>query len=603
MSFSVLGHLLLFFVNFKYAHKQSKLYQKMLNLDIARIFDEIADILELKGENAFKIRAYRKAALTIETLTQDLKVIAERGGVKELKKIPGVGVGIAKKIVEIAETGDCKKHRELKQETPSELLELLAIPRVGPKTIAKVHQELGITTIEDLEEAAKSNKLAVLSGFGAKVEENIVKGIEQYRSYQGRALLSKALPYAELIVSELKKLDAVERIVIAGSLRRMRETVGDIDILVVSKRSADVMDAFTSLEGVEDVIAKGETKSSIRLKGINADVRVVDAVSFGAASHYFTGSKHHNVRIRELGVKNGLKINEYGVFRGEERIGGETEEDVFASVGLTYIPPELREDRGEVKAAKAGRIPELIEISDLKGDLHVHTNWSDGRDSIEEMANAAIALGYEYIAVADHSPAVGIAGGLNEEKIVKRQDEIEKVNKSFEAEGVNFKVLNAVEVDIKSNFSLDFPDGILKEMDIVVGAVHSKFSQDRETMTKRIVTAMENPNVDIIAHPTGRLLGKRDPYEVDMEKLMAAAKDTGTVMELNSFPERLDLNDLHCRMAKEYGVLVAISTDAHDTMQMQAVRRYGVATARRGWLEPEDVLNTRGLEEIMNGVR
>jgi DNA polymerase (family 10) len=572
---------------------------EMHNFDIARIFNEIADILEVKGENAFKIRAYRKAALTIETLTQDLKVMAERGGVKELKKIPGIGEGIAKKILEIAETGDCKKHIELRREVPSELLELLAIPRVGPRTIAKLHQELGITNIEDLEEAAKSHKLEGLPGLGAKVEENIVKGIEQYRSYQGRALLSKALPYAELIVNKLKKLDAVKQIMIAGSLRRMRETIGDIDILVVSKRPEEVMDAFTSFDGVEDVIAKGETKSSVIIKGINADLRVVDAVSFGAAAHYFTGSKHHNIGIRELGVKSGLKINEYGIFRGDERIGGEREEDVFASVGLAYIPPELREDRGEIEAAKENRIPKLIEISDLKGDLHVHTNWSDGKSSIDEMAEAAFSLGYGYIAVADHSPAVGIAGGLNEERIAKRQEEIERENKKFEDEGVNFRVLNAIEVDIKSDFSMDFSDEILKDFDVVVGAIHTKFSQDRNTMTKRIVAAMENPNVDIIAHPTGRLLGKRDPYEVDMERLMAAAKDTETVLELNSFPERLDLNDMHCKMAKDYGVLIAISTDAHDAMQMRDVIMYGVATARRGWLEPKDVVNTMGLEEVM----
>lgn len=570
----------------------------MINLDIAGIFDEMADILEVKGENQFKIRAYRRAARTIETLTQDLKVIAERGGVKELKKIPGVGEGIAKKILEIAKTGDCKKHIELTREVPAGLLELLAIPRVGPKTIAKVHEAIGISSIEELEGAAKSHKLEGLPGLGAKVEENILKGIEQYRRYKGRALLSKALPYAESIVSELKKLDAVDKITIAGSLRRMRETIGDIDILVVSKRPKEVMDAFTSLDGVEDIVAKGDTKSSIVLKGMDVDLRVVDAESFGAAAHYFTGSKHHNIRIRELGVKKGLKINEYGVFRGDERIGGENEEDVFESIGLAYIPPELREDRGEVEAAKESRIPKLVEANDIKGDLHVHTKWSDGKNSIEEMAETAVSLGYEYIAVADHSPAVGIAGGMNEDKIAKRQEEIEKVNKRFKDEGVSFRVLSSAEVDIKSDFSMDFTDTILKELDVVVGAVHTKFSQDRDTMTKRIVTAMENPNVDIIAHPTGRVLGKRDPYEVDMEKLMEAAKDTGTVMELNSFPDRLDLNDMHCRMAKDYGVLVAISTDAHDATQMGAVIKYGVATARRGWLEAKDVVNTRGLEEV-----
>jgi DNA polymerase (family 10) len=571
----------------------------MINLDIAGIFDEMADILEVKGENQFKIRAYRRAARTIETLTQDLKVIAERGGVSELKKIPGVGEGIAKKIVEIAKTGDCKKHMELKREVPAGLLELLAIPRVGPKTIAKVHEELGIKSIEELEGAAKSHKLEELPGLGAKVEENILKGIEQYRRYKGRALLSKALPYAESIVSELKKLDAVDEITIAGSLRRMRETIGDIDILVVSKRPTEVMDAFTSLDGVEDIVAKGETKSSIVMKGMDVDLRVVDAESFGAAAHYFTGSKHHNIRIRELGVKKGLKINEYGIFRGEERIGGENEADVFESVGLAYILPELREDRGEVEAAKENRIPKLVKVSDIKGDLHVHTKWSDGKNSIEEMAETAVSLGYEYIAVADHSPAVGIAGGMNEDKIAKRQEEIDRVNKRFEEEGVNFRVLSSAEVDIKSDFSMDFSDTILKELDMVVGAVHTKFSQDRDTMTKRLVAAMENPNVDIIAHPTGRVLGKRDPYEVDMEKLAEAAKDTGTVMELNSFPDRLDLNDVHCRMAKGYGVFVAISTDAHDATQMGAVIKYGVATARRGWLEAKNVVNTRVLDETL----
>ncbi len=575
----------------------------MINLDIAKIFDEIADILELKGENPFKIRAYKRAARTIETLTQDLKVIAERGGVVELKKIPGVGEGIAKKIVEIAKTGDCKKHRELMQEIPAGLLELLAIPRVGPKTIAKVHEEAGISSIEELEEASKSHKLEGISGLGVKVGENILKGIEQYRRYKGRKLLSEALPRAESIVKELKKLDAVERITIAGSLRRMRETIGDIDILVVSKRPKEVIDAFTSLDDVEDIVAKGDTKSSIVLRGIDVDLRVVDAFSFGAAAHYFTGSMHHNIRIRELGVKKGLKISEYGVFRGEDKIGGESEEDVFESVGLAYIPPELRDDRGEVEAAKENRIPKLVELGDIKGDLHVHTKWSDGKNSIEEMAETAISLGYEYIAVADHSPAVGIAGGMDEDKIAKRQEEIEKVNKRFEDGGSDFKVLSASEVDIKSDFSMDFPDEILKSLDVVVGAVHTKFSQDRETMTKRIVTAMENPNVDIIAHPTGRVLGKRDPYEVNMERLMEVAKVTGTVMELNSFPNRLDLNDMHCRMAKDYGVLVAISTDSHDATHMGAVIKYGVTTARRGWLGAKDVVNTRGLGEMLREVK
>jgi DNA polymerase (family 10) len=561
------------------------------NIGIAKIFDEIADLHELEEGNQFKIRAYRKAARTVESLTQDLRGIAEKG---ELRKIPGIGEGIEKKIVEILQTGKCKHHEELRKDIPDGLLEILAVPGLGPKNVMKIYNELGVTSIEMLEKAAEENKIRVLSGMGAKTEENVLHGIEQYRKHKGRVILGNALPQAEFIINELEKVKVVDRIIIAGSLRRMRETIGDIDILVTSTNPEDVMDAFVNLEGVEDVLAKGETKSSIIVNGTHTDLRVVDPSSFGAASHYFTGSKQHNIRIRELGVKKGLKINEYGVFRGEEKIGGGFEEDVFESVGLCYIPPELREDRGEIEAAKADAIPDLIEEDDLRGDLHVHTKWSDGRRSIREMAERAIQMEYEYIAICDHSPAVGIAGGLTEEKLMKQIDEIEKINDGLEG----FRVLKSTEVDILSDSTLDFSDKVLDNLDIVVAAVHTKLSQDRDTMTRRITSAMENPNVDIIAHPTGRLLGKRDPYDVDMERVMEAAKETNTILELNAHPSRLDLNDVHCRRAKEMGVRIAISTDAHDAALMEMMR-YGVATARRGWLESKDVINTRPLADLL----
>ncbi len=572
----------------------------MINLDIAKIFDEIADILEIKGDNPFRVRAYRRAARTIETLTQDLRSIVERGGgVYELTRIPGIGEGIAKKIVEIVKTGKSSKLEELKKEVPPELVELLKIPGLGPKTIAKIHRELGICTVDELEEAAKAHKLSKLSGLGRKAEENILRGISQYRRNTGRVPIARALPYAEMIAKTLKSLKSVRNVVIAGSLRRWKDTIGDIDILVTADDAEEVMDAFTSLDGVEEVIARGDTRSSVIFRGMNADIRVVPSESFGAATHYFTGSKQHNIRIRELGMRKGLKINEYGIFRGERRLCGEREEDVFRSVGLPYIPPELREDWGEIEAAQSGNLPKLIEINDLRGDLHVHTNYSDGKNSIEEMANAAISLNYEYIAAADHSKSVGIAGGIDEKKLKKRQKEIERLNRKFEHAGIAFRILSAVEVDIKSDFSLDFDDEILKEIDVVIAAVHSKLNQDRRTMTDRIISAMENPNVDIIAHPTGRILGRREPYPLDMERVMEVARDTGTVLELNAHPDRLDLCDVHCKLAKDFGVSIAISSDAHDVTQMRDVIKYGVATARRGWLSASDVVNTRSIDNLL----
>ena len=562
------------------------------NVEISQIFDEIADILELKGENKFKIRAYRNASRTIEGLTQDLSGISEKG---ELKKLPGIGDAIAKKIDEILKTGKNKYHEELKESIPSGLLQMLEIPGLGPKTTYKLHEELGIDSIESLEQAAKNHELRGLFGMGEKTEENILRGIEQYRRHKERIPIGKALPYAELIVKSLKKEEGVKKAIFAGSLRRMKETIGDIDILVASKYSKPIMDAFTGLEGVSEVLACGDTKSSIIFGDVQVDLRVVDPESFGAAMQYFTGSKHHNVRLRELAVKKGLKINEYGVFRGEKKIASETEEDVYESVGLRYIPPELREDRGEIDAAFDDRLPKLVEIEDIKGDLHIHSNWSDGKRSILEMAKAAKNRGYEYILVSDHSSTVGITGGLKKEQLKKQIIEIKNINKDLD----DFRVLSSTEVDIKSDFSLDFDDDILSELDIVVAAVHTKFSQDKETMTNRIISAIKNPNIDIIAHPTGRLIGKREPYAVDMDKVIKAAKKNNTVLELNANPNRLDLNDIHCKHAKENRVKIAISTDSHDSSQMDLIS-YGIATARRGWIEKSDVLNTMTLDGIFD---
>lgn len=561
------------------------------NSEVSAIFDEIADILELKDENRFQIRAYRRAARTIEGVTQDLVIISEKEGLKDL---PGIGEAIAKKIDEILETGRLRYHDELRSSIPPGLLEMLGIQGLGPKTISKIHQELGIEDIEDLKRAAENHELRVLSGLGPKKEENILKGIEQYRRHSERTLLGRALPYAESIVRNLKNVESVKKVAFAGSLRRMRETIGDIDILVASKDSGTVMDAFTGLDGVSEVIACGNTKSSVILKGIQVDLRVVNPESFGAAMQYFTGSKQHNVRLREIAARKGFKINEYGVYRGEEKIAGETEEGVYESVGLSYIEPEMREDRGEIEGAMAGHLPELIEMNDIRGDLHIHTDWSDGRRSIQQMVKAAKSRGYEYMVVSDHSPAVGIAGGPSEEELIEQIEEVRSVNKDLDG----FRVLTSTEVDIKSDNTLDYSDEILSELDIVIAAVHSKFSMDRDSMTDRIISAIENPCVDIIAHPTGRLLGQRDPYAVDMDRVIMAAKNNTCVLELNSNPRRLDLNDIHCRRAREIGVKIAISTDSHDIPQLHLMR-YGVATARRGWLEKRDVVNTLSLDDIL----
>lgn len=564
----------------------------MTNQEIARILIHISEILDIQGDNPFKIRAYIKASQTTENLTYQLSSLQDKDKTGQL---PGIGEGIAKKIKELMETGKLKYYEDLKKSEYAPLTEFLKIPGMGPKHAGLVYDKLGINTENGLKKAAEEGKLRVLHGLGEKVEQNILQGIRQVQKYKERFPLAFIYPRAQIILEEIKKLKEIEQITLAGSLRRMRETIADVDILASSDHAEKVMEAFVSLPQTDKVAAKGNTKSSIVTKdGFQVDLRVVRPESFGAASHYFTGSKAHNIRIRSLGADKRLRINEYGVFNKEKRIAGKTEEEIFESVNLPYIPPEQREDQGEIEAAQNGKLPSLIELQDIKGDLHIHTSWTDGNNTIEEMAQAAQNRGYRYIAICDHSPAVGITNGLTQERILKQIEEIERLNRELK----DFKILSGIEVDIRSNSQLDLADEILKELDLVVAAVHTRFSQPKGEMTDRIMKAIENPNVDIIAHPTGRLIGKREPYQVDMDKIMDACKANAKVLELNAYPERLDLSGINCRKAKEKGVKIAISTDAHTDVHLRWMK-FGVATARRGWIEPHDVVNTLTLSEFL----
>lgn len=564
----------------------------MTNQEIAQILAHISNILDIQGENSFKIRAHIKASQTIENLTYQLSSLEDKD---KIVGLPGIGEGIAKKIKELLETGKLEYYEDLKKSEYAPLTEFLKIPGMGPKHAKLVYEELGIKTEEELKKAAEQGKLRVLHGLGEKVEQNILQGIRQVQKYKERLPLAFIHPRAQIILEEIKKIKEIKQIILAGSLRRIRETIADVDILASSDHAEEVMEAFVNLPQTDKVVAKGNTKSSIVTRdGFQVDLRVVRPESFGAASHYFTGSKAHNIRIRSLGVEKGLKINEYGVFKKEKKIAGKTEEEIFKSVNLPYIPPELREDQGEIEAAQNGKLPSLIELKDITGDLHVHTNWTDGNNTIEEMAQAAQKMDYRYIAICDHSPAVGITNGLTQERILRQIKEIERLNRELK----DFRILCGIEVDIRSNSQLDLADEILKELDLVVAAVHTRFSQPKDEMTKRIIKAIENPNVDIIAHPTGRLIGKREPYQVDMDKIMDACKANAKVLELNAYPERLDLSDINCRKAGEKGVKLAISTDAHTDIHLGWMK-FGVATARRGWIEPHDVVNTLTLSRLL----
>jgi DNA polymerase (family 10) len=567
----------------------------MENAEFAKVFWEIAELLEVKGENPFKIRAYQKAAQNIEALSENLEEIYKKGGRDALEEIPGIGAHIAEKIEELIKTGKQKLHQRLLKEFPKGFIELMKTPGLGPKTAMLLYEKLKIDSREKLEKAAKAGKLRGLPGMGAKKEENILKGIELKKKVSGRHLLNDAWKHADTIVSALKKLKEIKEIVPAGSLRRWKETIGDIDILVIAEKSEKIMEAFTRLPQVGRVLAKGSTKSSVVLKdGMQADLRVLEPKSFGAALHYFTGSKQHNIQIRTLGVKKGLKISEYGVFKKNKYIGGKTEEEVFKAVGLPWIPPEMREGTGEIEAAQKGKLPKLVELTDIRGDLQMHSKWSDGGNTIEQMAEYARKLGYEYIAITDHSKAVRVAGGMDEKEVLQQLKEIDEVNKKLKG----ITVLKGIEVDILADGSLDLPDKVLKELDVVVAAVHSRFKMPENEMTRRIITAFKNKYVNILSHPTGRIIGRREPYQVNMEEIIRAAKDSGTYLEINAYPERLDINDIYCRRAKEKGILISIDTDSHIDSQL-GYMKYGVAVARRGWLEKKDIINTNPLAKLM----
>ena len=564
----------------------------MRNLALARIFSEIADMLEIKEASIFRISAYRRAARAMESLTEDVAEVAARD---DLEEIPGVGTSTAEKIEEYLESGKITYYEELRASLPAGITTLMSVPEVGPKTAVLLYEKLGVTTIDELEKAARQGLVRQLPRMGAKTEENILKGIELIRRTKERLPLGQVLPHAKEIEDALRALKEVKAISLAGSIRRMKETIGDIDVLVTSSRPARVMDVFTTLPQVQRVLAKGPTRSSVLLEvGIQADVRVVKPESFGAALQYFTGSKEHNVKLREKGVRRGLKINEYGIFRvkDEKRVAGRTEEEVYAALDLPWIPPEIREGQGEVELAEKGRLPRLVELQDIRGDLQMHTRWSDGSDSAEEMARAAKERGYEYIAITDHSQSLKFVGGVTVEELRDHAKLVKQV-----ADKVGIAILMGTECEVHPDGSLDYPDEVLKELDIVLAAVHTRFRMSEAEMTKRMIKAMENPHVDVVAHPTGRLLGQRESYSVNVERLVEAARRTGTVLEINAGPQRLDLRDTQARMAQERGVKLAINTDAHTRYQLRYME-FGVGTARRGWVEKKNVINTLPLNDL-----
>jgi len=566
----------------------------MRNREIAQLLENIATLLEMKGENRFKIVAYEEAAHRIENWPEPIEEVWQKG---KLKEIPGIGESIASKIEEYLTTGKLSYLEELTKEIPPEVIQLTAIPGVGPKIAKLLYDQLGIRSIEDLEKAIAEQKLRHLPRLGVKSEEKIRKGIEMFKRQSGRMLLGQALPLVEEIVGALREKSGVTKISPAGSVRRMKETIGDIDILVASSTPESIMDVFTSLPQVREVIARGSTKSSIvTQEGIQVDLRVVEEVSFGAALQYFTGSKAHNIKLREIALKKGFKVNEYGIFRldDDKRIGGEKEEEIYETLGMEWIPPEMREDQGEIELAQEKKLPVLIDISDLQGDLHVHSNWSDGVSSIAEMAEAALSRGYKYLAICDHTQSLAVASGLSPEEIRERRKEIEQWNKK----GKGLRLLDGVEANIMSDGSLDFPDSELEKLEVVVAGLHSGLGQGEEKILYRLEGAMKNKYVQVISHPTGRILNRRDAYQVNREKLFNLAQETNTYLEINSQPERLDLSDGDARRARDLGVKLVISTDAHDPSSLDYIR-YGVAQARRGWLQKEDVLNTFSLEELL----
>jgi len=585
----------------------------MKNREVVKLLQELGQLLELKGENPFKVRSYEKAAQNIASLTEPIEEFVSQD---KLETIPGVGEGIAKKIKEYLETGRLKYFDDLKKDFPEGLLEILAVPGVGPKTAKTLYGELKIKSLVQLEKAAKQHRLSELHRLGEKTEENILRGIQLLRKGGERILLSSALFLAKPIMENLKKCPGVKDLALAGSIRRKKETIKDIDILCTAQKSDVVMSKFVNLPQVKEILAQGETKSSVILnEDIQVDLRVIKPESYGAALMYFTGSKDHNIALRELARKKGYKINEYGLFklgknlagvssRGkgaasaravrETRVAGRTEGEVYKKLGLQYIPPEIREGSGEIEMASRNKIPRLIEERDVRGDLHVHSRYSDGAAKLSEIAEKAKDMRLEWVGICDHSQSLKVAGGLDPDIVYEKIEETKKFNQKSK----DFRVLCGMEVDILSDGSLDYDDELLSQLDLVIAAIHTGFKQSEEQLTGRIISAMENRYVHMIAHPQGRLLGKREPYSLNMEKVLRTAQKTQTFLEINAYPERLDLYDIHCRKAKELGILIGIGTDAHTLNQIENLY-LGVAVARRGWLERRDLLNTLSYNELI----
>ena len=570
----------------------------MKNQEIAKIFYEIANYLDM-DEVAFKPYAYRRAAMGLESTEEDIEEIYKRGGIKALKEIPGVGEGIAKGIEEYLKTGKIRFLEQYKKHIPINLGELISVEGMGPRKAKILYQKLDIRNLKDLEKAAKSHKIAPLFGFGEKSEKNILEGLAFLKKSKGRFLLGEILPKVREIREKLKSLKEVDKVDVAGSIRRRKETIGDVDFLVISRSPAKVMDYFIKLPGVVKVWSKGNTKASVRTKeGFDMDIRVVPKKSYGSALQYFTGSKDHNIATRRIAISKGLKLSEYGLFEGKKMIASETEEEIYKILGLPLIDPELRENQGEIEAALNGKLPKIIGYGDIKGDLHVHSDWDGGDNSINDLAEAAIKIGYEYLGISDHTKALHIEHGLDEKQLERRNSEIDKINTRYELQNTKFRVLKGCEANILKDGSIDIKDEALAKLDFVIAGIHSNMKMDRQKMTERMIKAMQNPNVDIISHPTGRILKKRDEYQIDFEAVLKAAKETGAILEISAWPERLDLNDQNIRRAKEAGVKMIINTDSHNKNQLHLME-FGIAQARRGWAEKEDIINCQPLEKLL----
>ena len=567
------------------------------NVEIAEIFNRYADLLEIEDANPFRVRAYRNAARVVGGESRSMADLIAEG--RDLTELPGIGADLAGKIATIVATGGLPQLEQTEKRTPRALSELMQLPGLGPKRVKLLYRELKIRSHEDLQRAIRSGRLAALPGFGARTVEKIAAGLARRPAGPKRVKLAEAEQIAAPLLAYLRKSPGVKAAEIAGSFRRRQETVGDLDILVVSGRGEATMRRFARYDGVVEMLVQGDTRSAARLRsGLQVDVRVVPEVSYGAALYYFTGSKAHNIATRKLGIAKGLKINEYGVYRGARRIAGRTETELFRTLGLEYIPPELRENRGEIEAARRGRLPRLVTLADLRGDLHCHTTETDGRDSLEKMAAAAMARGYEYLAVTDHSRRVSVAHGMDGKRLLRQAAAIDRLNARLKG----LRLLKAVEMDILEDGSLDMPDAVLEQLDLVVGAVHYQLDLPAARQTRRLLRAMDNPRLHILAHPTGRLIDARAPMSYDFERVLRGAKERGCHLEIDSQPERLDLDDVHCRLAKDMGVKLVISSDAHSAQGL-ALIRFGVDQARRGWLEPGDVLNTLPLGRFLAGLR